>query len=77
MTAPTSTAPRTMYCIEISIPIRFIPEVRDIITRAPMKEPMIVPTPPAAETPPTKAAAIASVSKPSPAVVVADCKREA
>ncbi len=42
-----------------------------------MIDPMIVPTPPAAETPPTKAAAIASVSKPRPAVVVAERKREA
>ena len=77
MTAPTNTAPRTMYWMDISMPIRFIPEVRDIITRAPIIEPVIVPTPPAAETPPTKAAAMASVSKPSTAVVVADCKREA
>ena len=39
---------------------------------APIKEPTTLPTPPAAETPPIYAAAIASSSSNVPAVVVAD-----
>ena len=53
ITATANTAPRTMYCKDISVPIKFIPLVSEVITNAPMIEPIILPTPPAAETPPT------------------------
>ena len=59
------------------MPIKFMPLVRDVMTSAPMMEPTTLPTPPAADAPPTKAAAIASNSNNVPAVVVADCKRAA
>ena len=59
------------------MPIRFMPLVREVITNAPMSEPSTLPTPPAADTPPTKAAAMASNSNNVPALVVADCRREA
>jgi hypothetical protein len=49
-----------------------MPLVNEAITNAPMIDPVIFPTPPAAETPPTYAAAIASSSNKVPAVVVAD-----
>jgi hypothetical protein len=45
------------------MPIKFMPLVRDVITSAPISDPTTLPTPPAADTPPTKAAAIASNSK--------------
>ena len=51
-TAATSTAPRTMYCNELSMPIRFMPLVSEVMTSAPMMEPSTLPTPPAADTPP-------------------------
>lgn len=44
------------------MPIRFIPFVSDTMTNAPMIDPVTLPTPPATDTPPTKAAAIASNS---------------
>src|SRR5687768_6219967 len=53
ITAATNTAPLTIYCDEISMPIRFMPLVRESITSAPMIEPVTLPTPPAADTPPT------------------------
>ena len=42
-----------MYWTEISTPIRFMPFDREAITKAPISDPMMVPTPPAADTPPT------------------------
>jgi len=54
-----------------------MPLVSDIITKAPMTDPVTLPTPPDADTPPTKAAAIASNSNRVPALVEADCKRDA
>ena len=59
------------------MPIKFMPFVSDVITKAPISDPITVPTPPAADTPPTKAAAMASNSNNVPAVVVADCRRAA
>jgi len=53
ITATANTAPRTMYCKDISMVIKFIPLVSEVMTNAPMIEPIILPTPPAAETPPT------------------------
>ena len=35
------------------MPIKFMPEVSESITSAPMMEPVTLPTPPAADTPPT------------------------
>ena len=58
ITATASTAPRTMYWYEMSVPIRFMPLVSDMYTSAPMIEPVTLPTPPAAETPPMYAAAM-------------------
>ena len=66
-----------MYWRDMSMPIRFMPFVSDAITNAPMSDPTTLPTPPAADTPPTKAAAIASNSNSVPAIVVADRKRDA
>src|SRR5689334_4411975 len=77
ITAAARTAPLTMYCIEISMPIRFMPLVRDIITSAPISEPVTRPMPPAGDTPPINAAAMASSSNSVPAVVVADFRRDA
>ena len=57
------------------MPSRFMPLVSDNITTAPSSEPITLPTPPAAETPPTYAAAIASISNSDPAVMVADFNR--
>jgi len=59
------------------VPIKFMPLVSEIITNAPMSDPVTLPTPPAADTPPTKAAAMASNSNRFPAVVVADRRRDA
>ena len=53
ITAAARTAPLAMYWIEISTPIRFMPLVSDPMTSAPMSEPNTLPTPPAADTPPT------------------------
>jgi len=52
MTARSKTRPRMIYCNEISVPRRFMPFISDMYTRAPTKDPLIEPMPPAAETPP-------------------------
>lgn len=59
-TAITSTTPLTIYSVEISIPIKLMPLVNDIITIAPIDDPVTLPAPPAEEILPTYAAAIAS-----------------
>ena len=66
-----------MYWMDMSAPIRFMPFVSEAITKAPMIDPVTLPTPPATATPPTKAAAMASNSMPVPAIVVADRNQDA
>src|SRR5512139_2198798 len=77
ITAPASTMPLTMFCASLPVPIRFMPLVSETYTSAPINDPTMLPTPPAAETPPMKAAAMASNSNPAPAAGAADLKREA
>ncbi len=47
-TAATNTNPRIMYCQLMPTPIKFIPFVREAITKAPVIAPVTLPTPPAA-----------------------------
>ena len=77
ITAAARTRALMMYCQDMSMPIKFMPFVNEIMTNAPMSDPITLPTPPVADTPPTNAAAMASNSNRLPAVVVADRKRDA
>lgn len=53
ITATARITPRIIYWYEMPTPRRFIPLVSDAITKAPIIEPVTLPTPPFAETPPT------------------------
>lgn len=53
MTAAARTPPRIMYWYEMPTPSKFMPLESEAITTAPIIEPVTLPTPPAADTPPT------------------------
>lgn len=49
ITASARTAPLTTYWEEMSMPIRFVPLVKEIYTSTPISDPSTLPTPPAAD----------------------------
>jgi hypothetical protein len=70
-----NTSPLTTCCQSIPTPIMDMPLFMTPIMKAPITAPMTFPTPPEADAPPMKTAAITSSSNPTPAFGVAVLRR--